>query len=324
MDAPTLQEQYGGNRKMKKPVTLIISALLLTILPVSSFVGLAQAQNGAAVGYWRLDEVQASGYNTLTPDSASVNPGIVVGHPQPELVDGKFGKAFKFDGASGVYIPIKFIVGFPPTPQPVYVPVSPNLDVQKQVAIEAWINVPALRDEPYNNILVKCDHPDQAAAWQNTVRVLGLSIRAGTPLAGENYVQGALSGCVYTDQNGFNEIVTQQAIPMNQWIHVEFTRTSTGMHLYIDGAEQNVDVLHGTRNPQGRIINGTELYIGHDSFALIDEVKMTDLEPTVEEAAFDIGPNLMITVIVIAVVFALAWFLRRAVQIWLIRPKPAA
>ncbi len=295
---------------------------LLTILLGSFLVVAVGAQgNGVTVGYWPLDTVQASGYNTVTPDVASVNSGIIVGHPEPALIDGKFGKAMQFDGANGVYIPIKFVVGFPPTPQPVYMQISPNLDVQKQVAIEAWINVSAFRDEPYNNIVVKANHPDQACAWQNTTRVLGLSIRAGTPEAGENYVQGALSGYVYTDQDGFSEIVTTQQVPMNQWIHVEFTRTVTGMHLYIDGAEQKVDVLHGVQNPQGNIINGTEIYLGHDSLASIDEVKITDLDPQVAEAAIDIGPNIMIAAIVIAVVFAVAWFLRRAVQIWLIKPK---
>jgi hypothetical protein len=311
-------------KSMKNKSWLIVTCFSLVTMLVSliATVGVG-AQGGVTVGYWPLDGVEASGYNTLTPDTASVNPGIVVGHPQPELVDGKFEKAMQFDGANGVYIPIKFIVGFPPTPQPIYVPVSPNLDIQKQVSMEAWINVPAFRNEPYNNIIVKADHPDQAAAWQNTTRVLGISIRAGTPEEGENYEEGALCGYVYTDQDGYNEIVTQQPIPLNQWIHVEFTRTLTGMHLYIDGQEQKVDVLHGVQNPQGNIINGTELYIGHDSYAAIDEVKMTDLEPPVTEAAFDIGTNLMVAVIVIAVVFAVAWFLRRAVQVWLIRPKPA-
>ncbi|XHH07844.1 MAG: LamG-like jellyroll fold domain-containing protein [Candidatus Bathyarchaeia archaeon] len=309
--------------KLKIGFKLVTSVLLLTALLGSFLVASASAQGGVTVGYWPLDEVQASGYNTITPDTSNVNPGIVVGHPEPALVNGKIDKAMQFDGANGIYIPIKFVVGFPPTPQPIYMPVSPNLDIQKQVSIKAWINIPALRDEPYNNIVVKADHPDQACSWQNTTRVLGISLRAGTPQTGESYVQGALSGYVYTDQDGFNEIITTQPVPFNQWIHVEFTRTSTGMHLYIDGAEQKATVLHGVQNPQGNIINGTEVYIGHDSYATIDEVSMTDLEPTVTEAAFDIGPNIMIAAIVIAVVFAVAWFLRRAVQIWLIKPKPA-
>ncbi len=306
-----------GNRVKVLMFCLLATAILCSVL----LNGVRAQSGGVTVGYWPLDEVQSSGYNVITPDAASVNSGIVVGHPEPSLVDGKFGKAMQFDGANGVYVPIKFVVGFPPTPQPVYMPISTNLEVQKQVEIQAWINVPALKDADYNNIVVKCDHPDQACAWQNTVRVFGLAIRAGEPGVGEEYVEGALSGFVYTDQDGYNEIVTTQPIALNQWIHVEFTRTATGMHLYINGNEQDTNVLHGVKNPQGNIINGTEIYFGHDSLATIDEVRITDLEPTVAEAALDIGPNVLIAAIVIAVVFAVAWFLRRAVQIWLVRPK---
>jgi hypothetical protein len=309
-----------STREKKSRFKLLVSCLLLTVLlGTVLIVGVNAAQGGVTVGYWPLDTVQASGYNTITPDTASVNTGILVG--EPELVDSKFNKAMQFDGANGVYVPIKFVVGFPPTPEPVYMQISPNLDVQKQVSIEAWVNVPALKGVPYNNFVVKCDHPDQACSWENTIRVLGIGLRAGTPESGEDYVQGALCGYVSTDQDGYNEIVTTQALPLNEWVHVEFTRTGTGMHLYVDGAEQTVKVLHGVRNPQGNISNGTEIYFGHDSYVCMDDVRITDLEPPVAEASFDIGPNIMIAAIVIAVVFAVAWFLRRAVQIWLIRPK---
>lgn len=228
----------------------------------------------------------------------------------------------QFNGENFVYIPIKFIVGFPPTPQPIYIPVSTNLDVQKYVDIQAWINVPGYKNATYNNIVVKCNHPDQAAAWQNTTRVLGLALRAGTPESGEQYTQGVLSGFVLTDQGVFNEIVTTQPITLNQWIHVEFSRTSSGMHLYINGYEQSVNVIHGVQNPQGSIINGTEIYVGHDGLATIDDVRITDLSPPkISEAAFDIGPNIMTAIIVVSVIFAVAWLLRRWIQLWLIRPR---
>jgi hypothetical protein len=226
----------------------------------------------------------------------------------------------KFNGENFVYVPIKFVIGFPPTPQPIYMPISPNLDVQKYIAIEAWINVSEYKNTTYNNIVVKCDHPDQACAWQNTIRVLGLSIRAGELENG--VVEGALSGFVLTDSDGFNEIATTQPIPLNQWINVEFTRTSTGMHLYIDGYEQSVNMVRGVQNPKGNIVNGTEYYFGHDGLATIDDVRITDLSPPdISENAFDIGPNITIAVIVVAVIFAVAWLLRRAVQLWIIRPK---
>jgi hypothetical protein len=301
---------------------LIICLLSTTIVSPISLTGVEAQNSGTFVGNWPLNEVQSSGYNTITPDKTGVNLGIVAGTPQPILVDGKFGKAMQFNGENFVYIPIKFIVGFPPTPQPIYIPISPNLDIQKYVDVTAWINVPGYKNATYNNILVKANHPDQAAAWQNTTRVLGLAIRAGDPVSGENYVQGALSGFVLTDSGGFNEIVTTQPVPLNQWVQVEFTRTSTGMHLYINGYEQSVDVLHGVENPQGNIVNGTEYYVGHDGLASIQDVTLTDLSPPkVVEAVFDIGSNMMIVIIVVSVVFAIAWLLRRLIQLWLIRPR---
>jgi hypothetical protein len=278
--------------------------------------------SGVTVGQWALDEIKPSGSSTITPDSAGVNAGILAGETKPELVDGKFDKALKFDGENAVYVPIKFVVGFPPMPRPMYVPISPNLDIQKYIQINAWINVPDLKNVTYNNIVIKADHPDQACAWQNTTRVLGLAVRAGTPENGEQYVTGALSGFVLTDDGGFNEIVTNDPIPFNQWLNVEFTRTVTGIHLYIDGHEQTVTVISGTQNPAGKIVNGTEYYFGHDSYANIDNVKITDLSPSdPSESAFDIGPNIMIVIIVVSVIFAVAWLLRRAIQLWIIKPK---
>ena len=310
-------------KRMKSRVKLLMVCLLAaTMLSPILLTGVKAQNSGVTVGYWPLDETKSSDSNVITPDATGVNTGIVVGHPEPALVDGKFGKALQFDGQNGVYIPIKFVVGFPPTPQAVYVPISPNLDVQKQVEIQAWINVPGFKDVTYNNIVVKCNHPDQACAWQNTTRVLGIAIRAGTPENGVQYVEGALSGYVFTDAGGFNEIVTTQPVPLNQWINVEFTRTSTGMHLYINGVEQGVNVIHGVQNPQGNILNGTEIYFGHDGLAAIDDVRIIDLDPSkVSEASFDVGPNIMIIAIVVSVIFALAWLLRRVIQLWLIRPK---
>ena len=304
----------------KKVKVLLMCLLVAIILSPILFTGVKAQSSGTVVGNWPLSEVQPSGSNIITPDKTGVNPGIVAYNPT--LVDGKFDKAMQFNGTNFVYIPIKFIVGFPPTPQPIYIPVSSNLDIQKYVDITAWINVPGYKNDTYNNILVKANHPDQAAAWQNTIRVLGLAIRAGNPASGENYVEGALSGFLLTDSGGFNEIVTTQPVPLNQWVQVEFTRTSTGMHLYINGYQQSVDVIHGVQNPQGNIVNGTEYYIGHDGLSTIQDVTLTDLSPPkVTDAAFDIGPNVTTVIVAVSVVFAVAWLLRRLIQLWLIRPK---
>jgi len=127
---------------------------------------------------------------------------------------------------------------------------------------------------------------------------------------------------VLTDTGGFNEIVTTQSVPLNQWINVAFVRDATGMHLYLGGVEQDTKVLHGVENPSGNIVAGTEYYFGHDSYTSIDNIKITDLSPSgLAEDAFDIGPNIMIAIIAVALIFAVVWLLRRAIQLWIIRPK---
>jgi hypothetical protein len=302
---------------------LAVCAIALFLLfPVLS-TGVKAQFGGRVVASWPLDEIKSSGSSTVTPDATGVNPGILVGEAgEPVLVDGKFGKALQFDGKNGVYVPIKFVIGFPPTPQPVFMPISTNLDIQEQIDISAWVNVSQVKDVAYNNVVVKCTHPDQACAWQNTIRIDGVAIR-GTYLSDEvDQVVGAISGFVYTDSGGFNEIVTTEPVSLNEWINVEFTRTSTGMHLYINGYERSVNVIHGVQNPKGQIMNGTEYYIGHDALATIQNVQITDLAPPeVVEGAFDIGPNIMIAAIAVALILAIAWVLRRAIQLWLIRPK---
>ena len=134
-----------------------------------------------------------------------------------------------------------------------------------------------------------------------------------------------MSGFVRTESGAFNEIVTTgSAIALNEWTHVTFTRTPTGMHLYVDGQEQAVDTIHGVQNPSGKIMNGTEIYFGHDAKITMDEVSMTDLAPEVENqmlASIDIGPNLMIVVVGVALIFAVAWLLRRAIQMRVIHSR---
>ncbi|HSV48701.1 MAG TPA: LamG-like jellyroll fold domain-containing protein [Candidatus Acidoferrales bacterium] len=298
---------------------LTIGLLAATLLSPILF-STAQAESSTTVGEWKLDETNTIGTTETTPDQTGVNHGILAGAEHPTLVEGKYGNAMKFNGENAIYIPIKFIIGFPPMDEPMYVPISTNLDIAEYFTIDAWINVPGFKNATYNNIVVKCNHPDQAAAWQNTTRVLGLALRAGTPENGEEYVEGALSGFVMTETGGVNEIVTTQTVPLNTWIEVQFTRDLTGLHLYINNQEQTTKTLSGTHNPTGKILNGTEYYFGHDSYATIDTIKLTDLAPNTENA-IEIGPNLMIVIIVVSLIFAVAWLLRRGIQLWIIRPK---
>ena len=311
-----------------KAVTRLMPILFLSIILSMVLIAAVRAQNTASsstVGSWHLDEILPDGYREITPDATGQNHGTLVAAPTvPVLVEGKFDKAMNFDGNNGVYVPIRFLVGFPPSPQPVYIPISTSLDIPKEIKIEAWINVQGFKNATYNNIVVKCSRIDGTS--ENVTRIYGIAVKAGLSQNGYTVPTGALSGYVYTDTEGFNEIVTTEyVVPLNEWIHVAFTRSlTTGMHLYVNGAEQSVTAIYGTQNPTGSMINGTELYFGHDAEVTIDEVRISNLAPESQTVAaqIDIGPNLLIAVIVVSVVFATAWLLRRTIQMWVIRSRP--
>jgi hypothetical protein len=322
--------RYGGIRMKKiasKAETALMLILLLTSMLSMAFIASVKAQDSVdphTVGLWHLDEIIPDGYKEITPDATGKNPGTLVASPTaPVLVEGKFDKAMKFDGNNGVYIPIRFLVGFPPSPQPIYIPISTSLDIPKEIKIEAWINVQGFKNVTYNNIVVKCSRIDGTS--ENVTRIYGIAVKAGLPQNGYAVPTGALSSYVFTDTEGFNEIVTTEpVVPLNEWIHVTFTRSlTTGMHIYVNGVEQNVKTIYGTQNPAGSMINGTELYFGHDSEVTMDEVHISNLAPESETVAaqIDIGPNLLVAVIVVSVIFAAAWLLRRAIQMWVIRSR---
>jgi len=256
-------------KTISKSLPGLAFGLLLTSLLILATTASAEAQESVdpyTVGLWHLNEVFPDGYQEKTPDAAGRNPGILISAPEaPELVEGKFDKALSFDGDNGVYVPIRFLVGFPPTPQPIYIPISTSLDVSEELKIEAWINVHGFKNVTYNNIVVKCTRSDPS--WENVTRVYGIAVKAGISEDGHTVSIGALSGYVYTDAGGFNEIVTtEQVVPLDDWIHVAFTRNlATGMHLYVNGYEKEVKAIHGVQNPAGSIIDGTEVYFGHDS-----------------------------------------------------------
>jgi hypothetical protein len=316
---------------MKKSVSKAAAVIMLTLFLLSilstTFIAFVKAQSSvdsSTVGLWHLDEVVPADYREVTPDATGKNPATLVKAPKaPVLVEGKFDKAMEFDGNNGVYVPIRFLVGFPPSPQPIYIPVSTSLDVPEEIRIEAWINVHAFKNVTYNNIVVKCTRTD--ASSENTTRIYGLAVKAGLPENGYTVPKGALSGCVFTDAGGFNEIVTTEpVVPLNEWVHVAFTRSlDTGMHLYVNGVEKSVKAVYGVQNPKGTIREGTEVYFGHDAEVTIDEVRISNLAPEAQAvlSQIDIGPNMLVALVVVTVIMAVALVLRRAIQMWAIRSR---
>jgi hypothetical protein len=316
-----------NTKTSKTKITAAIVAFLFTASIVSiAFVGSASASTTAGpatvVGQWHLDKIQSSGDTVVTPDAVSYNNGILGGEPEAALVDGKFDKALSFNGINFVYVPINFLVGFPPSAKPILIPINDALNIQTQIKIDAWINVQSFTNATYNTVLVKCTRTD--STWYSSSRVVGLAVRG---LGNEDIASvqaGCLSGFVRTEDGTFNEIVTTQPITLNTWTHIAFDRTAKGMHLYVGGYEQSVNAIHGVQNPTGKIMNGTEIYFGHDANLTLDEVSLTDLAPEMENtilASIDIGPNLMIVVVAVATIFAVAWLLRRAIQMRVIHSR---
>ena len=111
----------------------------------------------------------------------------------------------------------------------------------------------------YNNIVIEA----VSTTAKYPTRILGLAINGVAPSNSTSPELGALRGYVTTDTGGFNEIDTTQPLSLNAWYHVVFTRsTQTGMHIYVNGVEQNVTVFAGIQNPAGSIEPATGLIHG--------------------------------------------------------------
>ena len=212
------------------------------------------------VALWHFDEASQDG---VTPDSVDSNFIILAGdNPQSMLVDGKQGKAANFNGTS---------YGFANP--------SSSLDIQREITIDAWVNVQEYKNVEYNNIFVECVRTTDTYP----IRVWGLAINGIAPEEDSSPVLGSLRGFILDDEGDFSEIDTTQPIPLNQWVHVVFIRSlSEGMQIYVNDVPQDVTVLSGTQNPTGLIAGGTECYIGHDSITTIDELSIsnTALKPS--------------------------------------------
>jgi nitrous oxidase accessory protein NosD len=215
--------------------------------------------SNGTVALWHFDEVAPNG---VTPDLMGNNPAVygpAIWNVSSfrVLVEGESGKAFSFNGTDYAYAAA-----------------SPSLDIQGEVTIDAWVNVREFKNVSYNNVAVEC-----VRAFGYPTRVWGLAMNGDQ--SNSSVPVGVLRGFV-VDSNGLlNEIVTTETLPLNQWVHVVFARNLTsGMHIYVNGAEQNVKVTSGVQNPTEPIQEGNELYIGHDSISSIDEVSISNVAIT--------------------------------------------
>jgi hypothetical protein len=210
-------------------------------------------------GLWSLNSVEP---NDVTPSAAGINSAILGTETAnvkytPELVKGENGKALYFNGNAYAYVPA-----------------SPNLKITGDITINAWVYMNQFKNVTYNNIVIEAE----STTAQYPTRILGLAINGVAPSNSTSPPLGVLRGYVTTDTGGFNEIDTTQPLSLNEWYHVVFTRsTQTGMHIYVNGLEQNVTVLSGTQNPSGSIEPATAIYFGHDSITTLEDIQILNV-----------------------------------------------
>ncbi len=219
----------------------------------------ATASPNSIVASWSFDKVDSNG---ITPDATGQNPAVLGSTNgnksfNPALVDGEFGKALQFNGEA--YVNVR---------------VAPSIETLNDLTIDTWINVQSFKENvAYNNIIVEVVRTTDATP----TRTLGLATNGEEPQNTSSPVVGALRAYVFTKNEGFNEIATTQSVPLNQWIHVVFTRSlSNGMHIYVNGQEQEVIVTSGVANPSGTVMRQNEIYVGHDAVCTIDELQISN------------------------------------------------
>ena len=210
------------------------------------------------VAYWTFDSIDATG---ISPDQTGKNPAILGSEGRdrsylPQTVPGEVGEALAFDGQ-----------------QYVNVLLSPSMEISGEVTVDVWINVQDYKEIPYNNIIVDARRGPES--YPN--RTFGVALNGEPPQNSSSAEVGAIRGYILTSE-GLNEIVTtHSAIELDKWTHIVFTRSlQTGMHIYVDGQEQEITVTNGTQNPQGATLRQTETYIGHDAICTIDELKLSN------------------------------------------------
>ncbi len=209
------------------------------------------------VSVWNFDEV---GPNGVTPDALGNNPVIVETNDgvmvSPSLVAGHDGNALRFNGSDYAYVSA-----------------SPTLDLVSEFTVDTWINVQEFKDVTYNAVIEECARTMETYP----TRVFGLASNGVPPQSSSDPALGVVRGFFLDDNGVFNEIITTQAVlPLDQWVHVVFVRSlTTGMHIYVDGVEQDVVVTSGSQNPTGTIAGGNEFYIGHDSMSTLDNLTVS-------------------------------------------------
>ena len=131
----------------------------------------------------------------MAADSTGNNPAILgsvtgVYNYTPARVEGKFDAALSFNGNTYASV------------QP-----SPSLETPNDVTVDVWVNVPTIKDVPYDNILIEALRTTASLP----TRTLGVAVNGEAPSNDSSPPIGALRAYVLTP-GGFNEIDTKDGV----------------------------------------------------------------------------------------------------------------
>ena len=232
--------------KMKK--FLILASMLVFSFSVFSMLARADIVRDGLVSYWNFDNIVG---DTVEDDWGN-NDGTIFG--DPEIVEGKFGKALKFDGQDDY----------------VEIPDSDSLDGMSGISVLLWANVETLSDVAgTDQSLINKD----AAGWG--ARLYRIYLDQPTNTIHWRVGDGAGSYVVHC--NG------QTVLEDSQWYHIAGVSDLDGAFAYIDGIEDGA--FAGFEVPD----NDTTLRIGRahtDNYGyigVIDEVAIYDRALSADE-----------------------------------------
>jgi len=227
----------------KKLIYLFSFVLLLS-------VALTSTAKAELVGWWRLDE----GSGTITNDLSEYgNNGTLQGNPQ--WVNGKFGKALKFDGVDDF----------------VEIPHAEILTVDNEVTVMAWIYAErhgGPGTEGWQGIVAKSNDPRSYSLYTEASGALHFSV---TSTVINDYV-----GPVSTGQ-----------VPLNEWVHVAAMVAEGQIRFYINGELSGTDgsgiILAGTADTATVVIGRTHEGATRSFLGMIDDVRIYNEALTQDE-----------------------------------------
>ncbi len=208
--------------------------LILTVF-VASFAFAEAEEDESLILYFSFDELDGD----MTIDHSQYgNNGTIFG--APELVDGKFGKALKFNGESDW----------------IEVPHDDILTVTESVTVMAWINA-------------------ERHMGPNEQRWQGIIAKGNSPRSYSFYTESP-SECLHLSAGGGSTCAAK--IPLNEWVHV-VGQVDSGTHRYWLNGENIFEsggkgALPGTADTSAVFVGTTAEGANRRFLGLIDEVRI--------------------------------------------------